>query len=72
MKQIFAAQWASENEEEPPLPGFESMTQKQMFWVSWGQVWCAKYRDAALKKQGGNKYRDFRRIKIAYNCHKLF
>ena len=24
----------------------------QMFWVSWGQVWCAKYRDAALKKQG--------------------
>merc|ERR1712241_1096833 len=44
-------QWVSENEEESPLPGFESMTPQQMFWVSWGQVWCAKYRDAALKKQ---------------------
>ena len=28
-----------------------------MFWVSWGQVWCSKYRDAALKKQGGNTQR---------------
>jgi len=44
-------QWVSENKEESPLPGFESMTPRQMFWVSWGQVWCAKYRDAALKKQ---------------------
>ena len=54
---MFAAQWVSEHEEESPLPGFESMTPQQMFWVSWGQVWCSKYRDAALKKQGGNTQR---------------
>ena len=61
---FFAAQWVSENKEESPLPGFESMTPRQMFWVSWGQVWCAKYRDAALKKQGGNTQRYFSNFKI--------
>ena len=47
----FVAQWASENEMEASLPGFESYTPQQMFWISYGQVWCIKYRDAALKKQ---------------------
>lgn len=44
-------QWASKNGVEESLPGFETMTPRQMFWVSWGQVWCAKWRDAALKSQ---------------------
>ena len=31
------------------MPGFEDLTPLQMFWVSYGQVWCSKYRDASLK-----------------------
>ena len=46
---FFAAQWVSENGVEAPLPGFESYTPQQMFWVSYGQVFCSKYQDAALK-----------------------
>ena len=36
---------------EETLPGFESMTPQQMLWVSWGQVWCSKFRDAKMKTQ---------------------
>ena len=36
--------------EEQILPG-HNFTPKQLFWISWGQVWCSKYRDGAYKKQ---------------------
>lgn len=36
--------------EEKKLPGHD-FTPKQLFWISWGQVWCAKWRDGALKQQ---------------------
>ena len=38
------------NWEEQKLPGHD-FTAKQLFWISWGQVWCSKYRDSALIKQ---------------------
>ena len=34
--------------EEQTLPG-HSFTPKQLFWISWGQLWCSKYRDGSLK-----------------------
>jgi len=40
--------WVSRNSEEPLLPGLE-YTQRQLFWVSAANVWCAKYRPKALK-----------------------
>lgn len=41
--------WAQDNGEEASLPGHPYSPQ-QLFWISYGQVWCAKYRDAALNK----------------------
>ena len=37
-------------EGEARLPGFD-YTPEQMFWISWGQVWCAKWTDGKLKSQ---------------------
>ena len=36
--------------EEQRLPGHD-FTPKQLFWMSWAQVWCSKWRDEKLKKQ---------------------
>jgi membrane metallo-endopeptidase-like protein 1 len=36
--------------EEQTLPG-HAFTPKQLFWISWSQVWCSKYRDGAYIKQ---------------------
>lgn len=40
--------WVSRNEEEKLLPGL-NYSQKQLFWVSAANVWCAKYRPQAMK-----------------------
>ena len=47
---IFSENWVKRTGyAEPLLPGLGKYTQRQMFWVSAANVWCAKYRDKALK-----------------------
>lgn len=41
--------WSKENPDEPGLPGL-SFTNRQLFWISYGQLGCMKYHDAALRK----------------------
>ena len=36
-------------QDEALLPGLGRYSQRQLFWVSAANVWCAKYRDKALK-----------------------
>ena len=43
------ARYKDTNWEEEKLPGL-NFTPKQLFWISWGQIWCAKFRDGFLKK----------------------
>ncbi len=46
----FSVNWVSRTgREEELLPGLERYSQRQLFWVSAANVWCAKYRDKALK-----------------------
>ena len=40
--------WVYRNGEEQRLPGL-GYTQRQLFWISAANVWCAKYRPKALK-----------------------
>lgn len=40
--------WVDDNGPEQPLPGLK-YTPSQMFWISAANVWCGKYRPAALK-----------------------
>ncbi|XP_070137530.1 neprilysin-2 isoform X1 [Drosophila bipectinata] len=40
--------WVEKNGQEPKLPGLNYSPQ-QMFWISAGQTWCAKYRKESLK-----------------------
>jgi len=42
--------WVSENGDEPKLPG-HGFSPKQLFWLSYAQTWCSKYRDASLKSK---------------------
>ena len=45
----FSDNWVSRSgDDEKLLPGLE-YTQRQLFWVSAANVWCAKYRPKALK-----------------------
>ena len=41
--------WVRRHGKEQRLPGLGRYSQRQMFWVSAANVWCAKYRDKALK-----------------------
>jgi len=40
--------WIEQNGEDKLLPGL-NYTQKQLFWISAANVWCAKYRPKAMK-----------------------
>ncbi|XP_062124663.1 neprilysin-2-like isoform X3 [Drosophila sulfurigaster albostrigata] len=40
--------WVEKHGPEPKLPGLD-YTPQQMFWISAGQTWCAKYRKESLK-----------------------
>jgi len=43
--------WVRRHGEEPRLPGLQSYTPHQMFWISAANTWCSKYRDKALEKR---------------------
>jgi len=40
--------YVKDHGDEPQLPGHD-YTARQMFWISYGQVWCIKYKDGELK-----------------------
>lgn len=41
--------WVKKNGQEQKLPGLDYSPQ-QMFWISAGQTWCAKYRKGKIIK----------------------
>ena len=41
--------WAAKSSPEPLLPGL-NYTQEQLFFINFGQVWCGKYKETALRK----------------------
>ena len=47
---LLSEKWVSRSGvKEQLLPGLGQYDQKQLFWISAANVWCAKYRDKALK-----------------------
>jgi len=55
----FSVKWVADNKgnhegkdklEERRLPGFEEFTPRQMFWVSYAQMYCAKWTDNGVFK----------------------
>ena len=49
LSSCLADKWVARNHDEKLLPGLGKYSQRQMFWISAANVWCAKYRDKALK-----------------------
>ena len=47
---LILVRWLKDNKEEPMITGLP-FTPKQMFWISFAQTWCIKYRDENVKKQ---------------------
>jgi len=43
--------WVMRHGEESRLPGLQSYTPHQMFWISAANTWCSKYRNKALEKR---------------------
>ena len=48
LSSCLADKWVSRNHDEKLLPGLGKYSQRQMFWISAANVWCAKYRAQAL------------------------
>ena len=47
---FIAVRWVADNQPESKIVGFP-YSSKQMFWISFSQVWCFRYRDETLKSQ---------------------
>jgi len=41
----------AESHRDKQLPGWQHYTPNQMFWISFGQSWCSKYKPGKLKSQ---------------------
>ncbi|XP_066245414.1 neprilysin isoform X2 [Euwallacea similis] len=53
LNQAFAAykQYKNQHGEEPKLPGFEQFTNEQMFFISYGSIWCETVSKEDLRAQ---------------------
>ena len=41
--------YEAKNGPEPRLPGLENYSSRQMFWLGYANIWCAKYRPEYLR-----------------------
>ena len=47
----FIDNWVADHKiEEAKLPGFQEFTSRQMFWISFAQIYCAKWTDDGIFK----------------------
>jgi len=52
---FFAVNWVKRNgRQEQLLPGLQNYSQRQLFWVSAANVWCAKYRNKVSDDEAGS------------------
>jgi len=84
IKQAFQAyqNWKKRNGHEPPLPGLEDLSNEQIFFLGFAQIWCSKYRERAAQSQinygvhSPGKFRvvgslsNFDEFAKAFNCPK--
>lgn len=48
---IFSDKWIKDHgSEELKLPGFKGFSSKQMFWISFAQIYCSKWTDDGIFK----------------------
>ena len=48
---IFIENWMKDHgHEEQKLPGFQDFSSKQMFWISFTQIYCSKWTDDGIFK----------------------
>ena len=49
--QIFTDTWVKDHgNEDLKLPGFQDLSSKQMFWISFAQIYCSKWTDDGIFK----------------------